>query len=47
LSLGLADENENLASRLWAKRFPQSRMPQPNTFLETYRRLRESGKTTK
>ncbi|KAL4103809.1 hypothetical protein QTP88_019144 [Uroleucon formosanum] len=41
--LGLADGNGNLAARLWAERFPQRRVPRPNTFLTTYRRLRETG----
>ncbi|KAL4084896.1 hypothetical protein QTP88_027767 [Uroleucon formosanum] len=41
--LGLADGNGNLAARLWAERFPQRRVPRPNTFLTTYRHLRETG----
>ncbi|KAL4103448.1 hypothetical protein QTP88_018825 [Uroleucon formosanum] len=45
--LSLADGNGNLAARLWAERFPQRRVPRPNTFLTTYRRLRETAVFTK
>ncbi|KAL5233850.1 hypothetical protein ACI65C_001260 [Semiaphis heraclei] len=41
--LGLADGSGNLSARLWAERFPQRRVPRPNTFLTTYRRLSETG----
>ncbi|XP_022165622.1 uncharacterized protein LOC111030441 [Myzus persicae] len=41
--LGLADGNGNLAIMLWAERFPQRRVPRPNTSLTAYHRLSETG----
>ncbi|CAH2097343.1 unnamed protein product [Euphydryas editha] len=43
LAYGKADGNGNRAQKIYQERYPNRKLPNPSTFQNTYRRLRETG----